>query len=128
MHDMRIKFSTEDALESPFGGRVTRRCGAAAGSRRVKPGPSREAGLVLVLVLLLVESEGVGSDGWEATGMSPIFHVLSPHTAIGVVTDQVVACRRTRHVTVAANNPGGGRSRDRNQEARQEYPWRTGRR
>lgn len=32
----------------------------------------------------------------------------------GVVTDQEVACRRTRHVTVAADNPGSSRSWSRN--------------
>lgn len=117
-------------IREPLPGRATRtvRRGSAGGSRRVKPGPGRGAGVVLLLVLLLVESEGVRSEGWEATGMSPIFHVLSPHRAVGVVTDQEVACRRTRHVTVAANNPGGSRSRHRNQEvARQEHPWRNGR-
>lgn len=86
MHDMRINFSTEGALESPFPGGRQGRCGAAGGSRRVKPGPGRGAGVVLLLLLLLVESKGVGSEGWEATGMSPIFHVLSPHRAVGVVT------------------------------------------
>lgn len=48
MHDMRINFSTGDALErgSPGAGP---QCGAAAdGSRRVEPGPGRGAGVVLL--------------------------------------------------------------------------------
>lgn len=79
-----------------------------------------------MLLLPLVESEERRCG--QRTGMSPILHVLGLHTVLGVVTDQEVACRRTRHVTVTAKNPGGGRSWSRNQTAaRQEHPCRNGR-
>lgn len=62
MHDTRINFPTEDASDRVFA--CGRQDGAAAdGSRRVEPSPSREAGVVLPLLLLLAAGRRRGAEG-----------------------------------------------------------------
>lgn len=87
---------------------------AAGGSRRVQPSPSREAGLGVGVGVAAGRKRGVESEG-KGGGAGHVTY-LSLHTASGVVTDQEVACSRTRHVTVAADNPGSNKELEQEQE------------
>lgn len=97
-------------------GRVTESWTAGDGCRRVKPSPSREADVVSLLVL-------VESEGWEATGMSPILVYCISRCDI---SGSRVSSNKARHH--CSEQPCKQLELEQEQEAaRQEHPWRNGR-